>query len=47
MTYEIDWDKHLDDVTEETMLERTPALALDFLYHLVSLNQFYSQSSSK
>ena len=35
-SYDIDWDRHIEDVTEEYLLERTPALAIDFLYHLVS-----------
>jgi len=37
-TYEIDWDKHVENVTEEKMLERSPALALDLLYHMVWLS---------
>ncbi len=28
------WDDHLERVTEDTMLERAPAIALDLLYHL-------------
>jgi hypothetical protein len=35
-SYDIDWERHVDDVTEEVLLERTPAMALDFIYHLVS-----------
>ena len=31
--YGIDWDEHLDKVTEEVMLEKTPAIAIDYLYH--------------
>ncbi len=35
-SYDINYDRHTEDVTEESLLEKTPALALDFLYHLVS-----------
>ena len=33
-SYVLDWDGHLDALTEEKMLERTPAFAMDLLYHL-------------
>ena len=33
-SYVLDWDGHLDELTEEKMLERTPAFAMDLLYHL-------------
>ena len=31
-SYNIDWDRHLEEVTEDTLLDRTPAVALDMLY---------------
>ena len=33
-SYSLDWDRHMEEVNEDTMLERTPALALDMLYNL-------------
>lgn len=33
-SYDFDWDVHLDAASEEKLLERTPAVAMDFLYHL-------------
>ncbi len=35
-SYDVGWERHVEDFTEEVLLERTPALALDFIYHLVS-----------
>lgn len=32
--YNISWDFHLFTVTESTLLERTPAFALDYVYKL-------------
>ena len=33
-SYNLDWDSHLQTCTEETMLGRTAAVAVDLLYHL-------------
>lgn len=32
--YNVSWDFHLYTVTESTLLERTPAFALDYVYKL-------------
>lgn len=32
--YDIDWDQHIEHVNEDSMLDRTPALAMDMLYFL-------------
>lgn len=32
--YNISWDFHLFTITETTLLERTPAFALDYIYRL-------------
>ena len=45
--YEIDWDEHLDQVTEEVMLEKTPAIAIDYLYHFDIPDDFTSEQLSE
>ena len=45
--YEIDWDEHLDQITEEVMLDRTPAVAIDYLYHFDIPEDFTSEQLSE
>ncbi len=45
-SYKIEWDQHLNTVTEEHMLDRTPAFALDLLYHLELPDDFDSEQMS-
>ena len=32
-SYDMDWEGHLERVTEEVLLDRTPAFAIDMLYY--------------
>ena len=45
--YDIDWDEHLDQVTEEFMLEKTPAIAIDYIYHFDIPDDFTSEQLSE
>ena len=45
-SYQIDWDRHLEEVTEDTLLERAPALALDMLYMIEVPDDFDSEQLS-
>jgi vacuolar protein sorting-associated protein 13B len=45
-SYNVEWEHHLDTVTEEAMLDRSPAVALDLLYHLELPNDFDSEQLS-
>ena len=45
-SYDIFWDTHLEQVTEESMLERTPAMAFDLLYQLDLPYDFDSENLS-
>ena len=46
-SYILDWDGHLDALTEEKMLERTPAFAMDLLYHLELPEEMTSEQLSE
>ena len=46
-SYAIDWDGHLDVHTEERMLERTPAFAMDLLYQLNIPEEMTSEELSE
>ena len=46
-SYVLDWDGHLDTLTEEKMLERTPAFAMDLLYHLDLPDEMTSEQLSE
>ena len=45
--YAIDWDEHLEQVTEELMLEKTAAVAIDYLYHFDIPDDFTSEQLSE
>ena len=45
-SYEFDWDGHLQGCTEEKMLARSSAVALDMLYHLDLPDDFDSEHLS-
>ena len=45
--YEIDWDAHLERISEEVLLDRTPAVALDFLYFFEIPEDFTSEQLSE
>ena len=45
-SYDIFWDTHLEQVTEDSMLERTPAMAFDLLYQLDLPYDFDSENLS-
>ena len=40
------WERHMEQVSEESMLERTPAFALDLLYQLDLPSDFESDNLS-
>ncbi|CAB4069793.1 VPS13B [Lepeophtheirus salmonis] len=45
--YDIVWDAHMDEVTEEIMLERSSAFALDYLYYWEIPNDWSSEQLSE
>ena len=45
-SYDILWESHLEQVTEESMLERTPAMSMDLLYQLDLPHDFDSENLS-
>ena len=45
-SYDLHWETHMEQVTEESMLERTPAFALDLVYQLDLPSDFESDNLS-
>lgn len=45
--YNISWDYHLDTVTEATLLERSPAVAIDYIYQLEMPDDMSSEQLSE
>lgn len=41
------WDHYLSTITEDVMLEKTPAFAIDYLYHLEVPDDYSSENLSE
>ena len=46
-SYKIDWESHMESVTEDNMLERSPAVAVDYMYVLDIPNDYSSEQLSE